>query len=88
MTALDLPALKARAEKATPGPWDAEVGEDIEVNAGSARTVWDETGRIGRPARSWRTTDRILEVSDAEEQLEEAEYEQIAANAEFIVAGA
>lgn len=77
-------AAKARADAATEGPWDAEVGEDIEVNALSARTQWN--GNVGTPARSWRTTDRILSVDDAEYELDEAEYEQRANDAEFIAA--
>lgn len=77
-------AAKARADAATEGPWDAEVGEDIEVNALSARTQWN--GNVGTPARSWRTTDRILSVDDAEYELEEADYEQRVNDAEFIAA--
>lgn len=81
---VDLEAIEARANAATEGPWQAEIGEDIEVNAGTARTVWNEKGDVGTPARSWRSSDRILEVSDAEWELPEDDYAVIAANAEFI----
>lgn len=70
---------------ATPGEWDAECNEgdgEVEINAGSARTRWNESGTVGIPARSWRTSDRILEKDD----LWDDEFEQVAADAEFIVA--
>ncbi|HTN58939.1 MAG TPA: hypothetical protein VL043_11780 [Protaetiibacter sp.] len=86
MTELDLDALEALASAATEGPWDADIGTSIEVNAGTARTQWNETGDVGIPARSWRTTDRILEVGNAEFELDEADYDQVAADAEFIAA--
>ena len=82
MTDDELEAIRARAEAAAPGPWEAEIGAEIEVNAGSARTTWD--GDIGRPATSWRSVDRILEVADADEELDDDEYEIVSANAEFI----
>ena len=82
MTGDELEAIRARAEAAAPGPWEAEIGAEIEVNAGSARTTWD--GDIGRPATSWRSVDRILEVADADEELDDDEYEIVSANAEFI----
>lgn len=69
---------------ATPGEWDCEVGEEsVEINAGTARTVWNEGG-WGRPASSWVTTDRIAERDTY--GMEEDEAEQVAADAEFIVA--
>lgn len=81
---LDLDTIEARVNAATEGPWEAEVGEGIEVNAGTARTVWNDAGDVGTPAKSWRSTDRILEVSDAEYDLPDEDYEIVAANAEFI----
>lgn len=85
---LDLDVLQAAAEAATPGPWEAEVDDGegtTEVNAGSALTAWTEHQdglRIGSPARSWRTTDRIVERDD----LYDEDFEQAAADAEFIAA--
>ncbi|KAM9867066.1 hypothetical protein ACIFOC_00388 [Leucobacter aridicollis] len=85
---IDLDALQAAAEAATPGPWEAEVDDGegtTEVNAGSALTTWTEYEdglRIGSPARSWRTTDRIVERDD----LYDEDFEQAAADAEFIAA--
>lgn len=76
--------IRARLEAATPGPWEAEIGEDIQVNAGTALTVWNETGDVGTPARSWRSTDRIFEFVDAKWELEEEDYSVMASNAEFI----
>lgn len=84
MTDLDLDAIQARAGAATDGPWDVEIGEAIEVNAGTAKTVWDEAGRFGKPARSWRFTDRILEVECADYDLPDEDYAIVAANATFI----
>ena len=84
MTDLDLAAIQARADAATEGPWEAEIGESIEVNAGTAKTVWDETGRFGKPARSWRFTDRILEVECEDSDLPDDDYAIVAANATFI----
>ncbi|MBN9214707.1 MAG: hypothetical protein J0J04_07825 [Microbacterium sp.] len=69
---------------ATPGEWDCEVSDDsVEINAGTARTVWHEGG-WGRPASSWATTDRIAERDTY--GMEEDEADQVAADAEFIVA--
>ena len=82
ITAEELAELSAAA---TPGEWDAECYEgegEVEINAGSARTRWNEEGTAGIPARSWRTSDRILEKDD----LWDEEFEQVAADAEFIVA--
>lgn len=81
---LNLDELEAIAKRATPGPWDAE-GDDsegtVEVNAGTARTEWTESG-TGFPARSWATTDRILERDD----LWDDEWERAAADADHIAA--
>lgn len=76
--------LRQLAEVATPGPWDAECNDgegEVQVNAGTARTEWHEGG-WGTPARSWRTTDRILDRDD----LWDDEFEQVANDAEFIAA--
>lgn len=84
----DLDKLEELAKAATPGPWEAEVdGSEgtTEINAGSALTTWTEYEdglRIGSPARSWHTTDRIVERDD----LYDDDFEQAAADAEFIAA--
>lgn len=76
-----LAAMRATAEAATEGPWEAECDDgegEVVVNAGTALTEWH--GDIGRPAHSWLTSDRILEKDD----LYDDEFEQVAADAEFI----
>jgi hypothetical protein len=80
---LDLAAIQARADAATPGPWDFEYSDQsIEVNAGTARTRWTESG-TGFPAGHWTSTDRIIEHEDLE-FMEERDEEIFAADAEFI----
>ena len=87
----DAETIKAAIEKleqqkadSTPGPWDFEyTDESIEINAGTARTQWNETNTVGRPAGSWKTTDRIMEVDCFD--LDENEADLIAGNAELIV---
>lgn len=75
--------LEARKADSTPGPWDFEyTDESIEINAGSARTRWNEAHTSGIPASSWKTTDRILEVEVFD--LDEDEADLIAGNAELI----
>lgn len=76
-----LDELRELDAKATPAPWYAEVDEgegEVQVNAGSARTEWN--GNVGRPARSWLSTDRILERSD----LWDADLDQVAEDADLI----
>lgn len=80
--------LRERAEDATPGPWDSEhhIGEEILVNAGTARTQWREVRgvRLGTAPSSWKSTDRILERG-ADDAFEEPEdIQQWAADADYI----
>lgn len=76
--------LEQQKADSTPGPWDFEyTDESIEVNAGTARTQWNEGHTSGFPASSWTTTDRILEVDVYD--LDENEADLIAGNAELIV---
>jgi hypothetical protein len=78
----DLNEIRARADAATPGPWDFEWSdENIQVNAGTARTEWTERG-TGFPAMRWATTDRIVEFDV--DDLEEPEEQTRANDAEFI----
>lgn len=76
--------LEQQKADSTPGPWDFEYSdESIEVNAGTARTRWNEGHTSGIPASSWKTTDRILDVDVYD--IEEDEADLIAGNAELIV---
>lgn len=83
MADIDLTELRAAAEAATPGPWEAECSDEtVEVNAGTALTRWNADRSVGRPASSWRSRDRILERDVS--YLDEDEAEGFAADAEFI----
>lgn len=45
---LNTAAIRARLEAATPGPWDySDCEGELSVDAGTARTVWNNG--IGRP---------------------------------------
>lgn len=82
---IDTARLRELAEKAVPGPWDLEYDDEtVEVNAGSARTTWNEAHTVGFPASSWAPRDRILERDVG--YLDEAEADEIAADAEYIAA--
>lgn len=75
--------LESQKADSTPGPWDFEyTDESIEINAGTARTRWNEDHTFGFPPGSWRSTDRILEVDV--DDLDEDEADLIAGNAELI----
>lgn len=57
--------LRAHAERATAGTWDfSDCEGEIRINAGSARTSWktlSDGTRVGTPATSYRSSDRIAE---------------------------
>lgn len=84
-TEIDLDALEATAKAASQGLWEAEQSDEtIELNKGTALTKWNEDGTVGTPARSWRSTDRLVEFDI--EDLEDDEVDDIAKNLDHIVA--
>lgn len=83
--AVDVDALQSLAQEASPGLWEVNEGDDeITLDKGSALTRWNEAGTVGYPARSWRTTDRIVEI-DPEDYTED-EVEAVVADLQYIAA--
>lgn len=95
MSAIDLDQLEQMQAKATQGPWEAEDCEgQLSVRAGTALTQWDEHTasdgtpyRIGTPARSYKSTDLIIEHDlDTWDEGEDLDDDQRRADAEWIAA--
>lgn len=83
--------MQQLAESATEGPWEAEDCEgEFFVGADDALTQWEETSdgfRIGTPASSWKSTNRIYEHDlDTWDAGEDKDDDQRRADAEFIAA--
>ncbi|ORL01804.1 hypothetical protein A6F55_19115 [Prescottella equi] len=95
MTNIDLDHLEQLYTAATPGPWEAEDCEgELSVRAGTALTQWTEHAaadgtpyRLGTPARSWKSTDLILEHDlDTWDEGEDEDDDQRRADADWIAA--
>ena len=79
---------KLRAE-GTPGPWEAELCEgELTVSAETALTAWTEHDgfRMGAPASSYRSTDRIYEHELETWDADSPDDERRVADADLIVA--
>lgn len=81
--------LDALHAASSPGPWEAELCEgELTVSAGTARTEWTqhEWGKLGVPAFSYRSTDRIYEHTLETWDAIEPDDQQREADADLIVA--
>lgn len=82
---VDLDVLQSLAREASPGLWEVNEGDDeITLDKGTALTRWNDEGTVGYPARSWRTTDRLVEI-DPEDYTED-EVEGVVADLQYIAA--